>query len=276
MYRRRNMRIDQMADNIWSWRLPTEKIKPYVQTRRNDVLFSKEQNKLIRQVITVVLVAGVETVKEKMFWTSGKRHKFRHKHKKKTKAVSPAEVTNRRWETFLLCFASDKPMTWARSWAELCYNMSFHPAIQMTPFKAVYGRDPPPLLKYENGSTSNAELEEKLIERDAMISVLRGHIHKAQQMMKQRVDSHRREVELAVGKWSLMNPHIHHTVHVSQLKAALGSKLSPVSLPPQLPAEGVLEAEPEEVWGTRVNAISGQGEVLIKWRGLPAHDCSWE
>lgn len=71
------------------------------------------------------------------------------------------EVTNRGLETYLRCYASDKPKTLARylSWAELCYNSSFHSAIKMTPFWAVYRRDPPTLLKYEEGSTANADLK---------------------------------------------------------------------------------------------------------------------
>lgn len=105
-------------------------------------------------------------------------------------------------ETYLRCFTSDKPKGWARylSWAELFYNMSHHSTIQMTPFKAVYGRDPPTLLRYENGSTNNADLEARLVERDAMLELLRVHIHKAQQVMKHRADGHRREVEFAVGE----------------------------------------------------------------------------
>lgn len=52
------------------------------------------------------------------------------------------EVTNRGLETYLRCFAGEKPRTWAQylPWAEFSYNTSFHSAIQMSPFKAVYGR----------------------------------------------------------------------------------------------------------------------------------------
>ena len=111
------------------------------------------------------------------------------------------EVTNRGLETYLRCYTSDKPKAWSRylPWAELCYNSSFHSAIKMTPFKAVYGRDPPFILKYEQGSTSNADLESKLIERDNMLSLIREHISHAQQVMKKQVDGHRREVEFELG-----------------------------------------------------------------------------
>lgn len=92
------------------------------------------------------------------------------------------EVTNRGMETFLRCYASDKPRTWHKylGWAELSYNTSYHSSIHMSPFQALYGREPPTLLKFENGSTSNADFEQKLLERDAMLEVIKLHLFKAQ------------------------------------------------------------------------------------------------
>ncbi|VYS48170.1 unnamed protein product [Arabidopsis thaliana] len=69
----------------------------------------------------------------------------------------------------------------------------------MTPIQAVYGREPTTLVRYENGSTSNAGLEQQLHERDAVLALLKTHLHKAQQRMKLRADEHRREMEFAVG-----------------------------------------------------------------------------
>lgn len=37
-----------------------------------------------------------------------------------------------------------------------------------------------------------------------------------------------------------------------------------------------MEAQPEEVLNARVNSESGQWEVLIKWKGLPMTDYTWE
>lgn len=70
----------------------------------------------------------------------------------------------------------------------------------MTPFRALYGRDPPSLIKYENGSTVNAELENQLKDRDAILHLLKEHLHHAQQVMKQRADKSRREIEFNVGE----------------------------------------------------------------------------
>ncbi|KFK22868.1 hypothetical protein AALP_AAs42979U000100, partial [Arabis alpina] len=231
------------------------------------------------------------------------------------------EVTNRGMETLLRCFSSDKPRCWVQflHWAELCYNTSYHTAIRMSPFQAVYGREPPTLLKFENGSTSNADLESKLRERDAMIQLLKQHILKAQQAMKNHADGHRREVVFAVGDlvFLKLKPYrqqtlarrvneklaarfygpyaveervgavayklklpvgskIHNTFHVSLLKPAIGSSLEPAALPPQLTEERVLEVVPEAHMGFRIHPITGQEEVLIKWKELPEHDSTWE
>ncbi|EXC02267.1 Transposon Ty3-I Gag-Pol polyprotein [Morus notabilis] len=58
----------------------------------------------------------------------------------------------------------DKPRQWFThlSWVEYCIGTSFHVSTAMTPFKALYGRDPPQLVPYEAGSTATSELERHL------------------------------------------------------------------------------------------------------------------
>ncbi|KAF2303166.1 hypothetical protein GH714_014277 [Hevea brasiliensis] len=48
-------------------------------------------------------------------------------------------------EQYLRCFASQQPRKWCSflPWAEYWYNTSFHISIGMTPFLALYGRNPP-------------------------------------------------------------------------------------------------------------------------------------
>ena len=64
--------------------------------------------------------------------------------------------------------------------------------------------------------------------------------------------------------------------HVSQLKKVEGEALDSVTIPLQLTKERVLVAEPEAVMNSRIHPVSGQQEVLIKWKGLPDFDSSWE
>ena len=63
----------------------------------------------------------------------------------------------------------------------------------------IYGRDPPPLLRFEPGSTSNFELERALLERDEALEALKQTLSRAQDIMKQQADKSRREVEFSVG-----------------------------------------------------------------------------
>lgn len=137
-----------------------------------------------------------------------------------------SEVLNRCLETYLRCFASEQPRFWADwiAWAEYWYNTSFHSAIQLTPFEAVYGRPPPPLIHYLPGETSVEAVAQELKERDEIIRQLKYNLTRAQQRMVKYANLHRRDVSFDVGEFVFvkLRPHRQQTVvkRVNQKLAA--------------------------------------------------------
>lgn len=71
---------------------------------------------------------------------------------------------------------------------------------------------------------------------------------------------------------------IHLIFHVSQLKAAMRAPFNPTPIPAQLSQSLEFFIEPEEVLNTRQdpNHDLDSTEVLIKWKGLPNLEATWE
>jgi hypothetical protein len=56
---------------------------------------------------------------------------------------------------YLWCLAGDTPREWLRwlPWAEFLFNTAYQTSLRDTPFRVVYGRDPPSIRSYEPGET---------------------------------------------------------------------------------------------------------------------------
>lgn len=119
------------------------------------------------------------------------------------------EVVNRIIVMYLRCLSGDRPRTCLQwlPWAEYCYNSSFQTALKTTPFKVVYGRDPPTLLSYEPSMAWVAAVDRQLQDRDEFLGGIRERLLQAQDYMKQQHDKSRREVMYDVGDWVWLRLH---------------------------------------------------------------------
>ncbi|KAL4378379.1 hypothetical protein GQ457_02G014110 [Hibiscus cannabinus] len=116
------------------------------------------------------------------------------------------EALNRCLEMYLRCMTGDEPSKWDTylPWAEYWYNTAFHASAGMTPFRALYGRDPPTLVSYVEGGSFNSQVDQALQDRDAVLRELKHNLSHAQLRMKNQADKNRREVELSVGDWAFV------------------------------------------------------------------------
>jgi len=74
-----------------------------------------------------------------------------------------SEVLNTCVEMHLKYLTSQNPKNWSKvlAWTEYWNNTTFHISLGMTPFKAIYGRDPSTLTRY-NADDSNPSLIKEL------------------------------------------------------------------------------------------------------------------
>lgn len=113
------------------------------------------------------------------------------------------EVVNRSLQQYLCCLSSQTPKQWSHHlpWAEFWYNTTFHRAIGITPFPALYGRSLPVITRYLLGSTIIQEVDKALCNRDELLRRLKQNLEKARNRMKQQADAHRHDDSFEVSDW---------------------------------------------------------------------------
>ncbi|XP_073224803.1 uncharacterized protein [Cicer arietinum] len=71
----------------------------------------------------------------------------------------------------------------------------------MTPFKALYGRDPPLLIKSSTLPSRLDDVNKLAQQRDDLLADLRQNLLKSQDQMRAQANKHRRLVNFDVGEW---------------------------------------------------------------------------
>ena len=127
-----------------------------------------------------------------------------------------SEAVNKCLKMYLRCLISQNPRIWVKvlDWAQYWYNTSFHTSLGMTPFKLVYGRDPPTLLRQADSVGGETLAQTQLHERDMILAQAKANLRKSQQYMKAQADKHRHDVQFQVGDNVLvkLQPYRQHSV----------------------------------------------------------------
>ncbi|KAJ4745598.1 polyprotein [Rhynchospora pubera] len=233
------------------------------------------------------------------------------------------ERVNQCVEAYLRSMVFQQQKKWVK-WvplAEYWYNTNFHSSLHTTPFKALYGYDPPVLGLGSAPKSSIESVNEVLRERQQMLVNLKLQLMRAQERMKKFADAKRSERHFNTGDWvylklqpyrqisvsgcqnSKLNPKfygpyeiiqkvgqvayklnlppnssIHPVIHVSQLKARVGSGQAVAPTLPIISNTTSLVKEPEAILARRLikrhNAPVPQ--ILVQWRNYPPEEASWE
>ncbi|KAJ3707739.1 hypothetical protein LUZ61_011444 [Rhynchospora tenuis] len=127
------------------------------------------------------------------------------------------ERVNQCVETYLRSMVYFQQKKWVR-WvplAEYWYNTNFHSSLSTTPFKALYGYDPPS-LPLGSAPKSNVEAVNILLrDRQQMLTELKGNLVRAQERMKKQSDSGRTERAFSKGDWVYLKLQPYRQISVS-------------------------------------------------------------
>lgn len=134
-------------------------------------------------------------------------------------------VVNRCLETYLRCFISHQPKSWALwiHWAEYWFNTSYHSSTGQMPFEVVYGRKPPVITRWLQGETRVEAVQRELCDRDEALKQLRAHLQRAQERMKLQSDKKRTDRSFEVGEMVFVKLHAHRQKSVA---ARINAKLA--------------------------------------------------
>jgi hypothetical protein len=229
-----------------------------------------------------------------------------------------SESANRVILIYLRCLAGDRPCKWLQwlPWAEFLFNTAYQTSLRDTPFRVVYGRDPPSIQSYELGETRVPAVAKSMEERTEFLADIRYRLEQAQAYQKRHYDRVHCDVTYQVGDWALLRL---RQRAASSLPQAVGGKLKPrffgpyrvvelinevavrIELPPHARIHNVFHVgllkkyqgppptEPPPLPLLHHGAISPEPErvvryrlarsvhqVLIQWKGTSAASASWE
>ncbi|XP_019246564.1 PREDICTED: uncharacterized protein LOC109226226 [Nicotiana attenuata] len=174
--------------------------------------------------------------------------------------------------------------------AEFWYNSNYHSSLKVTPFKVMYGYDPPQLSFELVSQNPIASINQVLKERQLMTKILNGNLEKAQNKIK-LLDKKRTEREFEAGDWVFLKlqlyrqtliaiekmayklelpptDNIHPLFYISQLKKKIGPHVVPAINPPICSLKGQPLVEPRVVLDRRMIKKWNKAATQIWFSGL--------
>ncbi|WVZ89776.1 hypothetical protein U9M48_036140 [Paspalum notatum var. saurae] len=229
-----------------------------------------------------------------------------------------SESANRVIIMYLRCLTGDRPRDWLRwlPWAEYVFSTAFQSSLRETPFRVVYGRDPPSIRSYEPGETRVAAVAKTMEERAEFLEDIRLRLEQAQAVQKRHYDRAHRSVHFQVGDWVLLRlwrraaaslpqaasgklkPRFYGPYRVVELINNVAARLAlppqarlhdvfhvgllkkfhgdPPQAPPPLPAVRHGAVVPEPERAVKARLARGVRQVLIQWKGASPASATWE
>ncbi|WVY96660.1 hypothetical protein V8G54_028811 [Vigna mungo] len=133
--------------------------------------------------------------RDRIFISSFWQHLF--KAQGTTLAMSSAYHPQSNGQTEILNKTLEIPKLWFSMlpWAQYWYNSSYHHSIKMSPFKVVFGREPPAVIPYEVNVNDPPTVQDSLLIRNTLQQQLKQNLMRAQNYMKMQADKKRRELQ---------------------------------------------------------------------------------
>jgi hypothetical protein len=135
-----------------------------------------------------------------------------------------SESANRDILMYLRCLAGNRPREWLRwlPWAEFLFNMAYQTSLRDTPFRVVYGQDPPSIWSYEPGETRVPAVAKSMEESVEFLADNRYCLEQAQAYQKRHYNRAHSDVTYQAGDWALLRL---RQRTASSLPQAMGGKL---------------------------------------------------
>nr|GEX39359.1 hypothetical protein [Tanacetum cinerariifolium] len=128
------------------------------------------------------------------------------------------EVVNRILGCYLRCMCGKNPKEWVK-WlplAEFWYNTNYHTSTKTTPYEVVYCQTPPIYVTYIPGDSRVEEVDRTLQAREEAIKVLKFHLKRSQDRMRNQANKHRTDRQFEVGDWVYLKLQPHRQVSIRQ------------------------------------------------------------